>query len=505
MSRPFSSLIIKIGIIIILAEIIVLAFVGVFYVERFSEAIDKRIERQVTLPSILMDSGLLNVASLVEQDTMRDIVGETLLDGWAIDRNRNIIASFNPDYRGLAIDDIVGINGGDFNFVDPQSHVNSTPNFITSTTPIYRNGDETPRLFIYIKVSTQEAEAEKASIRNRYLLGSILTIFATSLIIIVSFRWIILNRITDTLKVLEKVDAGDLTARTSGNLSGDELGILRQRINSTIETLEMRDKDRELAEIERLEHEHVLNILNKEQEWNASIQQMIKVFSHELRTPLSVIQSSVDLLTRYSENFPPERKAKKFATVSAQVKYMTQILDDVVQVVQNAFGHDNFNPHIINLEQICSVTVKELQETVGRKHKLVMVTDKQIRQVYADEKLITRILINLLSNAIKYSPNGSEIRLELCNEDGIQLSVIDQGMGISKEDQVRIFDTFYRTDNVHHINGTGLGLSIVRDCVRLHGGEISLESELGAGSTFRILLPLKVIESHAEDLLLNHS
>lgn len=504
MSRPFSSLIIKIGVIIILAEIIVLAFVGVFYVERFSEAIDKRIEQQVTLPSILMDSGLLNVASLVEQDTMRHIVGETLLDGWAIDRNRNIIASFNPDYRGLAIDDIVGINGSDFNFSEPQSHVNSTRNFVTSTTPIYRNGNETPRLFIYIKVSTQEAEAEKVSIRNRYLLGSILTIFATSLIIIVSFRWVILNRIRDTLAVLEKVDAGDLTARTSGKLSGDELGILRQRINATIGTLETRNKEQELAEIERLEHKHVSNLLSKEQEWNASIQQMIKVFSHELRTPLSVIQSSVDLLTRYGENYTAERKAEKFATVRAQVKYMTRILDDVVQVVQTAFGHDNFHPRMINLEQICDIIVKELQETVGRKHQLVLVTDKQIKQVYADENLITRILINLLSNAIKYSPDGSEICLELRNEDGIQLSVIDRGMGISQEDQTRIFETFYRTDNVQDIKGTGLGLSIVRDCVKLHGGELSLESELGAGSTFRVLLPLQTTESHPEASLLNH-
>jgi signal transduction histidine kinase len=105
--------------------------------------------------------------------------------------------------------------------------------------------------------------------------------------------------------------------------------------------------------------------------------------------------------------------------------------------------------------------------------------------------LLRRILGNLLSNAIKYSPPNTEVIFELkVTETEAIFSVQDTGIGIPVADQGRLFDSFYRAKNVGRIPGTGLGLSIVKKCVDLHGGQITLISEEGVGSTFTVTLPI---------------
>lgn len=245
------------------------------------------------------------------------------------------------------------------------------------------------------------------------------------------------------------------------------------------------------AETMTLERERLITVLKKEQEWNAAIQRMMKVFSHELRTPLAIITTASDMLGRYHDQLTPEGRHDRLASIQAQVRRVNEILEDVVQVVQGAFNHSGFKPGMMNLEHLCQVMIAELQVTIGAKHRMVFSTDGSVRQMYADENLVTRILVNLLSNAIKYSPQGSEIRIGLCLADhGAQLSVTDEGGGISDDDQQHIFEPFYRTEDVGDISGTGLGLNIVKDCVDLHGGKIMVDSALGQGSTFTIWLPL---------------
>ncbi|HBB32155.1 MAG TPA: hypothetical protein DC064_10255, partial [Cyanobacteria bacterium UBA9273] len=98
---------------------------------------------------------------------------------------------------------------------------------------------------------------------------------------------------------------------------------------------------------------------------------------------------------------------------------------------------------------------------------------------------------NLLSNAIKYSPNGGVIDFQLYYEqDEIILQIKDQGIGIPPENQARLFESFHRASNVGMIQGTGLGLSIVKKCVDLYKGKIYCQSEVGAGTTFTVKLPL---------------
>ncbi|MFW5748594.1 MAG: sensor histidine kinase, partial [Chloroflexota bacterium] len=139
----------------------------------------------------------------------------------------------------------------------------------------------------------------------------------------------------------------------------------------------------------------------------------------------------------------------------------------------------------------CQVSIDEISQADGAGHRLTFVNRAQTEIVKIDEVLVSRILFNLLSNAVKYSPEGSEIRLEL-DQVGqhLRLRVIDRGMGISPADQARIFEPFYRASSALRFEGTGLGLSIVQDCVKRHRGNIRVQSTASRGTVFTVELPI---------------
>jgi signal transduction histidine kinase len=132
-----------------------------------------------------------------------------------------------------------------------------------------------------------------------------------------------------------------------------------------------------------------------------------------------------------------------------------------------------------------------MQLGVGEKHKINFVYLGKKNKAYLDEKLLLHILNNLLTNAIKYSPQDTIVSF-YCNvqDEEVIFEIQDEGIGIPIEDQNRLFETFHRATNVGNIPGTGLGLVIVQRSVELHGGKIMVKSEVGVGTTFRVILPL---------------
>ena len=121
--------------------------------------------------------------------------------------------------------------------------------------------------------------------------------------------------------------------------------------------------------------------------------------------------------------------------------------------------------------------------------------------VHVDEARVRQVLLNLLSNASKFTPDGGKLEVKAVREgDWCQVSVIDNGIGIEKEDQERIFEAFDRVDNpvTREKNGTGLGLTIAKQIIEMHGGRIWVESEYGKGSKFIFTLPLAPKVSHAQ-------
>lgn len=217
---------------------------------------------------------------------------------------------------------------------------------------------------------------------------------------------------------------------------------------------------------------------------------MVSMVSHELRNPLSAILFSAQLLQQFGDRCPPDAKIKYFNLIQERVEYMTGLLDDVLILGYAELGMQ-LNPQMLELETFCRNLVEEIQLSATETHAIAFTFDSKYSLVYLDEKLLRHILTNLLANAIKYSPQGGGVSLEVsCLDNQVIFRVTDEGIGIPLEDQLQLFESFHRGANVGKIPGTGLGLAIVKQCVERHGGAIALNSEVGAGTTFIVTLPL---------------
>ncbi len=237
--------------------------------------------------------------------------------------------------------------------------------------------------------------------------------------------------------------------------------------------------------------EETYKMLQKERELSDLKSRFVSMTSHEFRTPLTTIQSSAELLERYRDRFSPEKQLTHLHRIQTAVERMTQMLNDILILGKAEAGKLEFNPALVDLVQFCRTLVEDLQLAVKNQNALVFTCQSQCISCNVDEKLLRQILTNLLSNAIKYSPSGSTVELSLTglNNQAI-FKIQDQGIGIPPEDQAHLFESFHRAKNVGTIEGTGLGLAIVKQCVDLHRGEITVESDVGQGTTFTVTLPL---------------
>ena len=234
MTRFFHGLTFRIGIIIILSVIIIMAIVGYIYIDSFSEAVDKRIKTQVSIPGKLMDAGLLLFDSISDSDIMRQLVGEELIEGMVVGANNIVFFSQNPDYIGKNITEVPNLNANLFNIANLQNMPIYEKGTVVNVSPIFSRDGQTPRFFVYIKTGTGTTNEEKSNIGLLFVIGSIITIIFTSAIIILSFKRIILNRITDILNILLKVQTGDLSISINKPISKDEIGVLEKGLNAMI-------------------------------------------------------------------------------------------------------------------------------------------------------------------------------------------------------------------------------------------------------------------------------
>lgn len=271
--------------------------------------------------------------------------------------------------------------------------------------------------------------------------------------------------------------------------------------------------------------EEIYRSLLKERELGELKSRFVSMTSHEFRTPLTTIQSSVELLEYYRHKLSPEKQITLMHRIQTAVERMTQMLDDILLIGEAESGKLEFNPALLNLGQFCHDLLQELRLAYPNQHAITFSHQGQYtlalpetseawssqldnpptklnslnqpesedspNLVLIDEKLLRHILSNLISNAIKYSPNDSTIQFRLtCCEGNAIFQIQDQGIGIYPEDQERLFESFHRGTNVGTIQGTGLGLTIVKQCVDLHGGQITVSSIIGKGTTFTVTLPL---------------
>jgi PAS domain S-box-containing protein len=246
---------------------------------------------------------------------------------------------------------------------------------------------------------------------------------------------------------------------------------------------------RDITERKRLDQ--VRLALEREKELSALKTRFFSMASHEFRTPLSTVLAAAQLLENSSHAWDNSEKwLRNLRRIQDSVKNMVQLLDDILTINRAETGKLEFNPQPFNLEKFCRQFVEEMQLNAGTRHTLNFVCRGKATEVCLDKQLLRSILANLLSNAIKYSPNGGRVNCSLkFATDHVRLQIQDWGVGISPDDQKQLFEPFYRGKNVRHIPGTGLGLVVVKNYVDLHGGSITIASEVNQGTTINIILP----------------
>jgi PAS domain S-box-containing protein len=267
-----------------------------------------------------------------------------------------------------------------------------------------------------------------------------------------------------------------------------------ERMKNYSAELEKQVKDRTLileeaiAELEKTKKE-LNTALDKEKELSDLKSRFVSMASHEFRTPLTTMMSSLSLVSAYEERKDSANHNKHVNKIKSSIKNLTDILNDFLSVSRLEEGKIENKPEELNVKTFIAEVASDMQaltidgQKVEHKHS-------GREMVTLDPKLLKNILFNLISNAIKFSPEGGSVTITSgVKPSEVTISVKDQGIGISKEDQKHLFERFFRGHNATHIQGTGLGLNIVARYLELMGGTIEMKSGENKGTTFTITIP----------------
>jgi PAS domain S-box-containing protein len=247
---------------------------------------------------------------------------------------------------------------------------------------------------------------------------------------------------------------------------------------------------RDISERKKAE-EDMQRALVREKELGALKSSFVSLVSHEFRTPLGVIMSASEILDRYFDRLPPDKRRKHLDMVFRATKNLAELMEGVLLLGKVEQGRMQFTPAPFDCAGFCRELVEEIRSATARRCPIELTIAPDVPEGMGDVTLLRHILTNVLSNAVKYSEPGRavEFRVERRGADAL-LTVRDHGIGIPEEDRENLFRSFARGRNVGSIPGTGLGLLIVKRCVDLHGGQIEINSRPGEGTTVLVTLPL---------------
>ena len=279
--------------------------------------------------------------------------------------------------------------------------------------------------------------------------------------------------LTAMTSVAEAMAQGDYDQKLLITRS-DEIGKLAGALNQMAESA--RDRMSELHRLEQIRRDFVANV------------------SHELKTPIAAVRGLVETVID-DRKMTDEDRERFLAKIRNQSMRLSSIVTDLLTLSQLESGNGMLETGLLDLCEVVRSTVTSLAQTAEARNIRVEVRlpEDPVR-LLGDEDALSQVISNLLDNALKYSPRDAAVWIRLRQENGkAVIEIQDRGVGIEPRDRDRIFERFYRVDKARsrELGGTGLGLSIVKHIVLAHGGAVDVESSPGAGSTFRVLLPVE--------------
>ena len=308
-----------------------------------------------------------------------------------------------------------------------------------------------------------------ASVENRMIFVFVVVALAAMLVALFFSR--VLTRPTSLTDTIQKMGKGDLSVRVPVKGSG-ELRDLAVSYNVMAEQLETLDQSRN---------------------------QFVSNASHELKTPLATMKILLETLI-YQPEMPQELRTEFMEDMNHEINRLTDIITDLLTLTRMDNHQVQLNRETVDATHLTQDVIR-LLKPMAEQHQQTL-TERIAAGVTlsADASKLRQVLDNLVENAVKYTPDGGDITVTMARQGRFVVwTVKDNGVGIPAADQGHIFDRFYRVDKARsrETGGTGLGLSIVRQLVTLHGGDISVQSTPGKGSTFTVKIPITAEEADA--------
>jgi two-component system sensor histidine kinase BarA len=309
-------------------------------------------------------------------------------------------------------------------------------------------------------------------------------------------RYVIVKPVKHLKEVSDAIASGKLNIR-SEILTGDEFEDLSHAYNRMLRSL--MDKEEELRKVNSDLNRSVDDLAHANLALHTANQlkgDFLATMSHELRTPLSVIIGFSDLL-----NSAPltEKQQKWLDNINSSGKHLLNLLNDVLELAKIEAGKMQVKLEDFSIKEVCESVVNIFKQQAENKRLLLDCNvQSDIPMLKQDPQKLRQILWNLLSNAVKFTPEGGRINVSVRRLNGdLELVVADTGIGIALEDQASVFEKFRQTSQVltREQGGSGLGLSISKELAKLLGGDITLASTLGQGTTFTVLIPLSLTDA----------
>jgi len=284
--------------------------------------------------------------------------------------------------------------------------------------------------------------------------------------------------------------------------SGDDLHLLTtlaRQLATVFEKVRLDTAlEKERASLARRVEERTaeLNIANAELRQAARAKdEFLAGMSHELRTPLTAILGMSESLQEQVYGPQNEKQLEALRTIETSGQHLLTLINDILDLSKVEAGKMELHIGPVVVESVCQASLQFIKEAALKKHIQVTSTlDTQVVTIQADERRLKQILVNLLGNAVKFTPGGGKVGLEMqsdVEQQMVHFVVRDTGIGITPENIGRLFQPFVQLDSSlsRQYSGTGLGLSLVKRLVELHGGSVSVESQVGQGSCFTVSLP----------------
>ena len=268
--------------------------------------------------------------------------------------------------------------------------------------------------------------------------------------------------------------------------------ITKKDLRASISNLEQRVADR-TAELS-LANSELSRVMRSKDDF-------LSAMSHELRTPLNAVLGLSESLAEGVYGEMNAKQAQSINTIAESGRHLLSLINDLLDIAKIGAGKMELDLKKANVEDMCQASLRLVLEQAQKKNlKLTLAMDNKSVMLTADERRLKQILVNLLSNAVKFTPDGGSVTLETkCDveSESLVFSVRDTGIGIATEDLKRLFSPFTQLDSKlsRLYAGTGLGLTLVLKLVELHGGSVSVESEIGKGSCFTVRIPCKGLEN----------